>query len=567
MNFRNKLIGIVLAVAIFGSQASLLAGNYSSATANTTPGAIDAGIAGFVGSAGEGVAATKDTETTKANGNYVNPTFVGWAKSVIDYSPAPGVSTDWQTKSNALGAVTGDNFNIVSLGDLYTTNILTKIDPKATGDSYGFIGYDNPGKITLSFDCNISNGDGADFAVFENGMISSSKLFAELAYVEVSSDGKNFARFDSISGTASAVGTFSTIDPTDVYNLAGKHANGSTNSWGTPFDLETLKNNAMVTSGLVDLNNIKYIRIVDIPGSGDYLDSQGNPIYDAWVTIGSGGFDLEAIGVIRHFGETQTAKAGDGALGWSWNSSNGAIRLEYAGLSADSDFTAQTWSNTNAIALLTDVDELVGTDYQLLDVWKIEAPNAAFTTGGGITLFAYFDSSFTGDEDDLMLLRWTGNEWVTAGISSVDLDKFIMESSLQPGSQSWIYAVVAIYLLPGDADGNHNVNIKDLSVLAANYGVSNATWAMGDFDGDKVVGVIDLSMLAANYDKGTGEATSFAADYAQVFGTTTDLDDATEDETENATDDETGNTLCSSLGLSLIALLAMMGVNFTRLEE
>jgi hypothetical protein len=74
-------------------------------------------------------------------------------------------------------------------------------------------------------------------------------------------------------------------------------------------------------------------------------------------------------------------------------------------------------------------------------------------------------------------------------------------------------------------------------------------------------------MLAANYDKGTGEATSFAADYAQVFGTTTDLDDATEDETENATDDETGNTLCSSLGLSLIALLAMMGVNFTRLEE
>ncbi len=37
---------------------------------------------------------------------------------------------------------------------------------------------------------------------------------------------------------------------------------------------------------------------MDIPGDGTFLDSLGDPIYDAWVTWGSGGFDLEAIGVI-----------------------------------------------------------------------------------------------------------------------------------------------------------------------------------------------------------------------------------------------------------------------------
>jgi hypothetical protein len=58
------------------------------------------------------------------------------------------------------------------------------------------------------------------------------------------------------------------------------------------------------------------VRIVDIPGSGDFYDEAmlsvdpgtwpdwdfyGNdhPIYDAWPTLGSGGLDLEAIGVLR----------------------------------------------------------------------------------------------------------------------------------------------------------------------------------------------------------------------------------------------------------------------------
>jgi hypothetical protein len=58
------------------------------------------------------------------------------------------------------------------------------------------------------------------------------------------------------------------------------------------------------------------VRIVDIPGSGDFYDqatlsvdpgtwpdwdfyAEDHPIYDAWPTYGSGGLDLEAIGVLN----------------------------------------------------------------------------------------------------------------------------------------------------------------------------------------------------------------------------------------------------------------------------
>jgi hypothetical protein len=49
----------------------------------------------------------------------------------------------------------------------------------------------------------------------------------------------------------------------------------------------------------VDLLNIRYVRVVDIPGSGDFLDATGAPIFDSWVTTGSAGFDLDAVGVLH----------------------------------------------------------------------------------------------------------------------------------------------------------------------------------------------------------------------------------------------------------------------------
>jgi hypothetical protein len=120
----------------------------------------------------------------------------------------------------------------------------------------------------------------------------------------------------------------------------------------------------------------------------------------------------------------------------------------------------------------------------------------------------------------------------------------------------------------GDADLNHSVGVSDLSVLAAYYNTpSGASWANGDFDGNGAVGVSDLSILAANYNSGSASTVSWAEAYAQAFGTTSDV--AVDDASDEATADEedTSSTVCSSLGLSLIAGLALMGLMIVKLEE
>lgn len=191
--------------------------------------------------------------------------FVQWATAYTNYQPGPNVSAQFQTPDKALGKAVGDAFDIVSLGD--------------------------QGTITLSFDGYLSNGSGWDFAVFENGF---SDTFLELAYVEVSSNGTDFFRFPSYSFTAGPVSAFGTIDPTNIDGLAGKYRQG----YGTTFDLDVLAG----TAGL-DIDHITQIRLVDIKGDGSEFDSYpaayGGPhaIYDPYPTSGSGGFDLDAVGL------------------------------------------------------------------------------------------------------------------------------------------------------------------------------------------------------------------------------------------------------------------------------
>jgi hypothetical protein len=240
----------------------------------------------------------------------INPIFRSWATSVVSYEHAPGVLAVWGDPNKALGPATGDYLDVVSLGDL---------DQGQIGQGVG------PGQITLSFSEAIRDCNGYDFVVFENGLVSlintgggsiKGQMFAELGYVEVSSNGVDFVRFPSVSLTEGLVGMYGTIEISDVYNLAGKHPNGNGVCVGTPFDLREIAGQDNVLSGVVDINNINYVRIVDIPGSGDFEDeavehidphswpfwdfyTNSHPIYDAWVTFESGGVDLEAVGVLE----------------------------------------------------------------------------------------------------------------------------------------------------------------------------------------------------------------------------------------------------------------------------
>ncbi len=240
----------------------------------------DAPVPGFIGPDGVGKARLDDgTGFFQNPDNRVNPLFFDWASGVADYRRSD-TDTGFNDPEDALGPVTGDNFDVVSLGDLTAAQI-------AAGNP--------PGQITLHFTKPVRDLSGADFVIFENAFTAGfdtggagiGGVFAELAYVEVSQDGISFRRFSPASLTPSAVGAYGSIDPTQVHNLAGKHVNAYGDCWGTPFDL--------AQTGLAE---ISYIRLVDIPGNGAFKDAAGNPIYDSWRTFGSGGFDLEAVGAV-----------------------------------------------------------------------------------------------------------------------------------------------------------------------------------------------------------------------------------------------------------------------------
>jgi hypothetical protein len=170
------------------------------------------------------------------------------------------------------------------------------------------------GFVTLYFENGIGNGAGDDFAVYENGFYSPGGLFAEFAFVEVSSNGVDFARFPSTSLQTEIVEDFDPVDPSDFDNLAGDQPVGL----GTGFDLTDLMTHPLVDAAVLDLTDVRFVRLVDVIGDGTTFDEQGQAIFDPYPTpFDSGGFDAEAVGVIHTAPEPgilATLPAGLGAL-------------------------------------------------------------------------------------------------------------------------------------------------------------------------------------------------------------------------------------------------------------
>ncbi|HFS67282.1 MAG TPA: T9SS type A sorting domain-containing protein [Flavobacteriia bacterium] len=209
--------------------------------------------------------------------------FVDWAKEITitrgyQNIENPNVGfVDFGTPEDALYQADG-NPNIVSLGD--------------------------GGIAILHFDEPIVNGDGPDFAVFENGFLkepNSPLAFLELAFVEVSTDGIEYMRFPAISEitTTTQINSFGFIDARYIHNFAGKYIA----NYGTPFDLEDLF--GLTENTTIDLNNIHYIKIIDVIGdiNSDFAtyDSQNTVVNDPFPTeFASGGFDLDAVGVLHN---------------------------------------------------------------------------------------------------------------------------------------------------------------------------------------------------------------------------------------------------------------------------
>lgn len=167
------------------------------------------------------------------------------------------------------------------------------------------------GELTLGFDITIANGPGADLIVSENPFLFAGQPFSEVAYVEVSTDGASFARFPSryagpptgLAGFTAPWGTYS-----GLCGFVPVLANVATNtidpfdpviSGGEAFDLAALGSDPLVTSSVVNLSAIHFVRLVDVPHASG-LDSFGNVIWDNSGPAGTA--DIDSVAVIQHTG-------------------------------------------------------------------------------------------------------------------------------------------------------------------------------------------------------------------------------------------------------------------------
>lgn len=202
--------------------------------------------------------------------------FVDWAASCTvvrgyqDISQPAGPYADVGDNTMALG-MAGAN-GVVSLGD--------------------------GGYVILQFSFPIIDAPGPDLAVFENGF---DNTFLELAFVEVSSDGINYFRFPATSNTdtTTQTGSFGSTNATQINNLAGKYRG----LYGTPFDLADIS-----ATTLLNPQAVTHVKVVDVVGciQNTYCtrDVNNYKVNDPWPTaFGSGGFDLDAVGVIHNQAE------------------------------------------------------------------------------------------------------------------------------------------------------------------------------------------------------------------------------------------------------------------------
>ena len=225
-----------------------------------------------------------------------------WATGVATFLPG------FQRKGSASTATANYGSAASVLGPTGVTGTDGDYPTPGSGGTPGapVLSLGDGGSLTLTFARPITDGAGADFAVFENGFASGALVFAELAFVEVSSNGSDFFRFPAVSCTATGVqvGAYGAVDPKNLRNLAGKHPAG----WGTPFDLAELA----AVSPLLDVRRVTHVRLVDVVGSVTGAigsrDSLGNLVNDPFPTqFQTGGFDADAVGVMNEAADAWAA--------------------------------------------------------------------------------------------------------------------------------------------------------------------------------------------------------------------------------------------------------------------
>lgn len=156
------------------------------------------------------------------------------------------------------------------------------------------------GEVVLRLEAAAEDGPGADLAVYENPFLviggSPSDTWSECLFVEVSTNGADWARFPTrYSGPpgphagpqGQMVGVqaewfrgFAGVTPVAANPGAGIQPYDVVPAGGDLFDLAELSDHPLVLSDDIDLNRIRYVKLIDVVGGLD-SDDLGTPVWDA----------------------------------------------------------------------------------------------------------------------------------------------------------------------------------------------------------------------------------------------------------------------------------------------
>jgi hypothetical protein len=164
------------------------------------------------------------------------------------------------------------------------------------------------GHLTLGFDQTIADGPGADLIVTENPFFAGplGQAFSEALFVEVSSNGTDFARVPcAYHGPDQSPGPYATV-PVGWYSGFGgvmpsdpfaADLQDVVLAGGDAIDLADLRAHPLVVQGKVRLDRIAQVRLVDAVDSVD-RDSSGARIHDP----GNGSADVDAVTILHATG-------------------------------------------------------------------------------------------------------------------------------------------------------------------------------------------------------------------------------------------------------------------------
>jgi len=179
------------------------------------------------------------------------------------------------------------------------------------------------GDVTYELATAAFNGRGTDLIVYENPFLVSGTLdfetWAEVCTVEVSTNSFDWAAFPTdYRGLPGPFGLFQGIPRHWFRGFAGVATVGAdpfgtgvdpldvVAGGGDAFDFDDLLDDPNVVAGLVDLEEIRYVRLTDIQG-GQTMDADGDVIWDC----GDPAFactDIDALCAVNNVGGTQAGR-------------------------------------------------------------------------------------------------------------------------------------------------------------------------------------------------------------------------------------------------------------------